>query len=412
MKKVFAGLMLLTVLRAFADAVPAGLEVHYTFALSADGLVRDESAHGRDGRIIGQVRVLEAGPAGPVGDFHGGCVDMGSLDVLCQSNTASWGAWILPRRDQLGGIIGNTRDRDVGILLNVGDGGNLHSLADRSHVRAMVNGYVAPGSWQHVFVTFDGTTTRLYWNGTLVASGSAYPLSRLTFGASHACVGDSAPGRGWRFDGLIADVRVYSRVLSQGEVSELAREKAAIFGDPASRPAAFASTYGTSWHAAPPARRLASPSPPQFSAARAGEGTSAAGTSSAPTPLIAAIGFSDDPRGDQDVTEFLTGESLHVRVTDVQIVGEKATGVVTVQQLEADGEPVATPGNALKADLVKSSDGSYRAAVPLSSFRPGLLEVRVVLGTGEQNAIGRVSTIHLRPAPVSKGIDAALTPQR
>ena len=72
-------------------------------------------------------------------------------------------------------------------------------------------------SWTHVVGTYDGTIMRVYYDAveknTLAASGSlATSNEKLTL-ASHA----STPTNR-RFDGQIAEVRIYNRALSQEEV--------------------------------------------------------------------------------------------------------------------------------------------------------------------------------------------------
>ncbi len=73
----------------------------------------------------------------------------------------------------------------------------------------------AIGRWQHVAATYDGTTARIYIDGALAASS--------TFTGN---VGDSNTWRigaygstaGGFFDGLVDDVRIYSRALSPTEI--------------------------------------------------------------------------------------------------------------------------------------------------------------------------------------------------
>ena len=70
--------------------------------------------------------------------------------------------------------------------------------------------------WTHLAATFDGATLRLFVNGTaagsLAVDGELTPGSGpLSFGANHVW--------GERFRGLIDEVRVYNRALSQAEVT-------------------------------------------------------------------------------------------------------------------------------------------------------------------------------------------------
>ena len=71
------------------------------------------------------------------------------------------------------------------------------------------------GAWQHVTITYDGTTARLYLNGVLVASQA----KSWNLVLKEAFIGGQVIGPHALFKGVIDDVRIYSRVLSEGEVA-------------------------------------------------------------------------------------------------------------------------------------------------------------------------------------------------
>src|SRR5262249_821907 len=70
-------------------------------------------------------------------------------------------------------------------------------------------------SWSSLAVTYDGTNVRLYVNGTLVNSLLASGNIISSTGALRIG-GDSIWGE--YFQGLIDNIRVYSRPLNQGEI--------------------------------------------------------------------------------------------------------------------------------------------------------------------------------------------------
>lgn len=91
-------------------------------------------------------------------------------------------------------------------------GGSSHSLVSMMSVPQM--------TWVHVAGTWDGTTKRLYINGTLARSGTSqisYDSHDIYLGADENNGSLALP-----FDGELDDLRVYNRVLSQDEIAELA----------------------------------------------------------------------------------------------------------------------------------------------------------------------------------------------
>ena len=76
--------------------------------------------------------------------------------------------------------------------------------------------------WHHICLTYDGTAARMYADGNLVASEAKswdLALDRAHIGRQ---VNDAAE----YWDGLVDDVRIYDRVLSQGEAASLAGKTA------------------------------------------------------------------------------------------------------------------------------------------------------------------------------------------
>jgi len=74
---------------------------------------------------------------------------------------------------------------------------------------------IPTGSWSHVAMTYDGTTERLYVNGTQVASGAF--SGTISTSNSPFKIGGNAIWGEW-FNGLIDEVRLYNRALSAAEI--------------------------------------------------------------------------------------------------------------------------------------------------------------------------------------------------
>jgi hypothetical protein len=79
------------------------------------------------------------------------------------------------------------------------------------------------GKWAHVAATFDGTTGRLYLNGSEVASGPFSFANKtdagMTIGNNNS---DSWPGCPGVFNGDMDDIRIYNLALSAAQIAYLA----------------------------------------------------------------------------------------------------------------------------------------------------------------------------------------------
>ena len=70
--------------------------------------------------------------------------------------------------------------------------------------------------WHHAVGLYDGTTLRLYIDGSQVASASA--SGNITYGAGGIAIGRDGDYSGSYFNGVIDDVRIYNRALSADEI--------------------------------------------------------------------------------------------------------------------------------------------------------------------------------------------------
>lgn len=80
-----------------------------------------------------------------------------------------------------------------------------------------------PGAWHHLATTFDGTTKKIYVDGALVMA-SPEP-DAIEYDNSQVVVGcDINNGmQVYPYTGMLDDLRVYSRALSDPEIAALAR---------------------------------------------------------------------------------------------------------------------------------------------------------------------------------------------
>lgn len=164
-------------------------------------------------------------------DFDGGDEahvaggDVPSLDITGDQITLS--AWIKP--DTTGSFEGariiskrtNGGGSDVYAIYLASAGGikgfvfRLNTGTEKSLGTTTL---VTPGVWQHWVATYDGATMRIYRNGVSVTSTAK--TGNIENSARAVYLGHREAETRY-YDGSMADVRVYSRCLSAGEVRAL-----------------------------------------------------------------------------------------------------------------------------------------------------------------------------------------------
>ncbi len=202
---------------------------------SLSGQIADSSGLGNNGQAIGF-----AAPFGPTADvaiddgsnpgsfnFDGvnDQVVIGESESLrLTSGTYSQALWLKPTATdntyravigfQAGSLAGTRYPfiyvRNDAIYAGFGTGGNTWK-------GVIADGVVAINSWNHVAVTFDGSTMQLLVNGEVVATndqlGGSLPttqLAQLNLGRVNT-----------QFAGKLDEVRMYNRALTQAEVATL-----------------------------------------------------------------------------------------------------------------------------------------------------------------------------------------------
>lgn len=196
-----------------------------------------------------------------------------------------------------------------------------------------------PNQWHHLVVTFDrtGGVAQVYVDGVLGETQAFTPFEPET--RFDLYVGGDPTDPRVKFEGLLDEVRIYNRVLSYDEILEL------------------------------------------------GEGEGAADT-----PSISFIGFSNDPKGDQDVTEFYRDETLYIRIRDVDISSSRG-GLFVLLQQKGKG--------AMMLPMTRNEDGSYTGQTPLSIFKTGTLNV-LIMSLGSRG-LSKNAAITIRPPPPGIG---------
>ncbi len=96
-------------------------------------------------------------------------------------------------------------------------GGNLRYYV--SHYNSFISAAFPSMQWAHVATTWDGVTGKIYVNGVLVSSA---PLGGSNATNSELTIGSVDTSGLYHFSGLLDDVRIYNRILSQTEITALA----------------------------------------------------------------------------------------------------------------------------------------------------------------------------------------------
>ncbi|MCS6863091.1 MAG: LamG domain-containing protein, partial [Abditibacteriales bacterium] len=204
-------ILIMTLMNATTQNEP-GLVAHYTFDEGSGAVLRDVSGNGNDGTIHG-ARFVPCG-GGFCLEFDGvdDFVDCGGKPSLDLRDAVTLEAWVFPAARVKGeaGIVGKHFDSyllsfyaDGQCWWYISSGGN-----NTKHL-------LTTGSWHHVVGTFDGKTLKLYVDGKLVSTNpSKFDTIRPGRNFFIGC----ASSRTAYFPGMIDEVRVYNRALSEEEV--------------------------------------------------------------------------------------------------------------------------------------------------------------------------------------------------
>jgi glucose/arabinose dehydrogenase/chitodextrinase len=205
---------------AAAPATPPGLVGAWGFTEGAGTTTADSSGNGNAGTLVGPSWTT-SGRFGNGLSFNGTnsvvrVADSASLD-LTTGMTLS--AWIRPTATQSGWKTILQHETDAYFLnasnsdgpLRPSGGGTLGG--DTQYLSGPTANPV--NDWTDVAFTYDGATLRLYINGTQVASRAAGGAIQTT--NNPLWIGGNSP-YGEYFTGLIDEVRIYNRALTQTEI--------------------------------------------------------------------------------------------------------------------------------------------------------------------------------------------------
>ena len=120
-------------------------------------------------------------------------------------------AWVNPTTtSQIGGIISNDSSLTKGYEMFAHNSGNLYCDIATGRVGIAYSA----NTWSYYACTYDGTTLKMYRNGSLVASTAL--SGSIVVPGTDTLIGDMTSGH--YFSGSIDDVRIYNRALTSYEI--------------------------------------------------------------------------------------------------------------------------------------------------------------------------------------------------
>lgn len=205
-----------------ADGGVPGLVARYTCDELAAGVLPDASGHGHDGTCTTCPDVVTPGKVGA-----GACrfFATGERVTIAPFAMSSYSvaAWLLvdalpamtvcPVNRPFGPTIQNSWQLCV-------DGADLvYYTTALSSPNAVAIGAVAPSTWVHTIIQWDGQTKALLVNGAVKASTPADDL----FDSSSIFLGEDVDSGApvARYSGYLDDIRIYDRVLTADEIDAL-----------------------------------------------------------------------------------------------------------------------------------------------------------------------------------------------
>ena len=134
-------------------------------------------------------------------------------------------AWVYPYSTGVNGTIFRLTGSTSGYVILRNSGTTLEAFWGTGAVSASVA--LTANTWQHLAITFDGATLRVYVNGTLATSGAAVGVTGLP---ANMYVG-IADGVNGPFPGLIDDLVILDRAAAADEIRAVYESNAPVFAE-------------------------------------------------------------------------------------------------------------------------------------------------------------------------------------
>jgi hypothetical protein len=209
-----------TVSIAVTPASSTSLVAAYSFNEGSGTTLTDRSGRGHTGTVSGATWSTQ-GRFGGALSFDGvndwvTVADTAALDLTGALTLEAWvrptalAAWrTILLKEQTGGLVYALYVTETGSRAN-------GYLRIGSELGLSAPAPLAANTWTHVALTYDGAAMRLYVDGTQVATRSQ--TGAITASSGVLRIGGNAPW-GEYFQGLIDEVRIYNRALTQAQIA-------------------------------------------------------------------------------------------------------------------------------------------------------------------------------------------------
>ncbi len=237
----------ITVTAAGTGVSTAGLVAAYGFDETSGTQVLDASDKRNHGTLTNATRTTQA-KFGRALAFSGSnslvtVNDSNSLDLTSRMTLS---AWVYPTTWASGWKTVILKERSGGLAYalsansDAGQPNNILSIGTyEQHLTA--GSHLPSNTWTHLAATYNGARQRLYVNGVQV--GSRAQTGTLDVSANPLRIGGNTVWAKQYFQGLIDEVRIYNRALTQAEI-------AAVSEEPVVKPTSVCATPCSLWGSA------------------------------------------------------------------------------------------------------------------------------------------------------------------
>jgi hypothetical protein len=225
------------------------LTLRFSFDEDEGGIVTDQSGNGHHG-VVRNATWVASGRIGGAYEFYADAyISVPHSDALNANEAISFAAWVkIPEGVRRGymGVVSKASESDWyggrGWSLLYYD---IHQNADKllfdltghqpgGGSQAAVEH--RDGRWHHLVGTWKGDFVRLYIDGTEVEYLSQSAVGSAADSSTELRIGDYAYASFRRFIGVIDEVRIYNRALTDAEIRQLAAMRLGVTISPSSGP--------------------------------------------------------------------------------------------------------------------------------------------------------------------------------